>query len=67
MTRMQPEMDRQLFERGEWAKQPMAMRPETLPGTLKAYTGVDGTARKKDPIITHLTHLTEKEKRKVER
>ena len=46
---------------------PMAMRPETLPGTLKAYTGVDGTARKKDPIITHLTHLTEKEKRKVER
>ena len=40
-----------MFEKGEWAMQPMAMRPERLPGTLKAYTGVDAALRKTDPIL----------------
>ena len=44
--RMQPEMKRQHFESGQWASEPMMMRPHSLPATLKAYTGIDATERK---------------------
>ena len=43
---LQPEMKRQQFESGQWASEPMMMRPHLLPATLKAYTGIDATERK---------------------
>jgi hypothetical protein len=43
---LQPEMKRQQFESGQWASEPMMMRPNLLPATLKAYTGIDATERK---------------------